>query len=106
NGINPQTIRKAVNDILEQLRPGGAVPAGGRGRGRGGRARSGVGQGGDQVMIEQLGPTELGAIIQQLRDEMHEASAELRFEDAAALRDEIAELDAHRHASAQGVGGT
>ncbi|MGK2958232.1 MAG: excinuclease ABC subunit UvrB, partial [Acidimicrobiales bacterium] len=26
NGINPQTIRKAVNDILEQLRPGGAVP--------------------------------------------------------------------------------
>ncbi len=105
NGINPQTIRKAVNDILEQLRPGGAVPAGGRGRGRGGRARSGVGQGGDQVMIEQLGPTELGAIIQQLRDEMHEASAELRFEDAAALRDEIAELDAHRHASAQGVGG-
>ncbi len=106
NGINPQTIRKAVNDILEQLRPGGAVPAGGRGRGRGGRARSGVGQGDDQVMIEQLGPTELGAIIQQLRDEMHEASAELRFEDAAALRDEIAELDAHRHASAQGVGGT
>ena len=106
NGINPQTIRKAVNDILEQLRPGGAVPAGGRGRGRGGRARSGVGQGGDQVMIEQLGPTELGAIIQQLRDEMHEASAELRFEDAAALRDEIAELDAQRHASAQGASGT
>ncbi len=95
NGIDPQTIRKAVSDILEQLRPGGAVPAGGRGRGRGGRVRSAPGDGKDHVMLDQLAPGEVAAIVQQLRDEMHEASAELRFEDAASLRDEIAELEAH-----------
>ena len=33
-----------------------------------------------------------GRLIQTLEEEMHEASAELRFEYAARLRDEIAEL--------------
>lgn len=93
NGINPQTIRKAVNDILEQLRPNGAVPVV-RGRGGSRRNRQAIGEGGAQVIIGDLAPPEIAAIIQQLREDMHEASAELRFEDAAGLRDEINELEA------------
>ena len=35
---------------------------------------------------------ELGRLVQTLTEEMHEASADLRFEYAARLRDEIKEL--------------
>ena len=35
---------------------------------------------------------ELGRLIQTLEEEMHEAAAELRFEYAARLRDEISDL--------------
>jgi excinuclease ABC subunit B len=34
----------------------------------------------------------LGRLIQQLEEEMHEAAADLRFEYAARLRDEVNEL--------------
>ena len=37
-------------------------------------------------------PEELGRLIQSLQEEMHEAAKELRFEEAARLRDEITEL--------------
>jgi excinuclease ABC subunit B len=39
-----------------------------------------------------LAPDDLGRLIQTLTDEMNEASADLRFEYAARLRDEIKEL--------------
>ena len=42
--------------------------------------------------FQDLAPQDLGRLIQTLEDEMHEASAELRFEYAARLRDEIKEL--------------
>jgi excinuclease ABC subunit B len=35
---------------------------------------------------------ELGRLIQTLEEEMHDAATDLRFEYAAELRDEIAEL--------------
>ena len=35
---------------------------------------------------------ELGLLIQQLQDQMHAAAAELQFELAARLRDEVNEL--------------
>ena len=37
-------------------------------------------------------PDELGRLIQTLQEEMHEAAKDLRFEEAARLRDEITEL--------------
>jgi excinuclease ABC subunit B len=91
NGIDPQTIRKAVTDILAHLRPDGdgTAPVPGRDRrGRLQRARD------DRRRNElaDLAPSELGRLIQTLEDEMHEAAAELRFEYAARLRDEINEL--------------
>ena len=84
HGINPETIRKAVTDILAHLRPEGAVPGRGRGRGRGrDRGRSD---------FAELPRDELSRLIRTLEEEMHEAAADLRFEYAARLRDEINDL--------------
>ena len=87
HGIDPQTIRKAVGDILSMLRPDGATaPVPGKDRRRQ-RER-------DQVRREltSLPEQELARLIQSLEEEMHEAAVELKFEYAARLRDEIAEL--------------
>jgi excinuclease ABC subunit B len=88
HGIEPQTIRKAVNDILAHLRPaeGAPVPGEGRRRGRPGAAAR------LRDELADLPPTELGRLIQTLEEEMHEAAADLRFEYAARLRDEVNEL--------------
>jgi excinuclease ABC subunit B len=45
-----------------------------------------------QRELKSLPQKELGRLIQTLEEEMHEASAELKFEYAARLRDEISEL--------------
>jgi excinuclease ABC subunit B len=89
HGIDPQSVQKAVTDILAVLRgsgDGGApVPGAGRRKQRPGeRARA--------EQFADLPPQDLGALIQLLEDEMHQASADLRFEEAARLRDEIKEL--------------
>ena len=80
HGIDPQTIRKKVSDILELLQSSSA-PAGDR------RAR-------ETRRHKPLDlPTEdLGRLIQTLEEEMHEAATELRFEYAARLRDEVNDL--------------
>jgi excinuclease ABC subunit B len=88
HGINPQTIRKAVTDILEQLRGSdGTAPVPGKDQRRK--------RPGERVVRDEfrdLAPQDLGRLIQTLEEEMHEASADLRFEYAARLRDEIKEL--------------
>ncbi len=86
NGINPQTIRKAVGDILSLLRPDTTAPLPGKDRRRQ-REREKV-----QRELRTLPQQELARLIQTLEEEMHEASVELRFEYAARLRDEINEL--------------
>jgi excinuclease ABC subunit B len=84
HGIKPESIRKAVTDILAHLRPGdGTAPTPER-RGR---------RHGERVTdLGDLPHDELGRLIQTLEEEMHEASADLRFEYAARLRDEIKDL--------------
>ncbi len=93
HGIDPQTIRKKVTDILEMVRlrdTGDAAPSRGRGRSRKGSA----------VFADMRGvpPEELGRLILTLQEEMHEAAKEMRFEEAARLRDEINELKRERKA--------
>jgi excinuclease ABC subunit B len=39
-----------------------------------------------------VAPDDVGKLIQTLQDEMHDAAKDLRFEEAARLRDEINEL--------------
>jgi excinuclease ABC subunit B len=80
HGIDPQSIRKAVSDILIE----------GLGRKRDGtvpdksRARRSEPFGGS--------PDELKRLVMQLEEEMHQAAEDLRFEYAARIRDEIHEL--------------
>jgi excinuclease ABC subunit B len=84
HGIDPQTIRKAVTDILSILRPddGGApVPE----RLVGGRSQA-------KRDLAELPTAELSRLIHTLEEEMADAAAELRFEYAARLRDEIRDL--------------
>ena len=84
HGIDPQTIRKRVGDIIAAVRAeelgedyAPAQPAE--------RAAEDRGPG--------LLPTEeLRALILRLDEEMHEAAGALRFEYAARLRDELADL--------------
>ncbi|HWH34587.1 MAG TPA: excinuclease ABC subunit UvrB [Acidimicrobiales bacterium] len=86
HGIDPQTIRKAVSDILVYLRPAessAAVPGGERRSRERDRARAD---------LAELPADELARLIHSLEEEMHEAAAGLRFEYAARLRDEIGDL--------------
>lgn len=95
NGINPQTVRKAIGDILSILRPAtNGAPYPGKGK-RKDHER-------DKVVRElrALPGDELARLIQTLEEEMNQAAGELRFEYAARLRDEVKELrrelrDAH-----------
>ncbi len=87
HGIDPQTIRKAVTDILAHLRPAEGAPV--PGRDRRSRARDKV-----RSDLAELPREELERLIRTLESEMHTAAAELRFEYAARLRDEIGDLKA------------
>ncbi|HLA67062.1 MAG TPA: excinuclease ABC subunit UvrB [Acidimicrobiia bacterium] len=80
HGIDPQTIRKKISDILEliQTRDAPAVE----------RRKRDVAE---RKAID-LPYDDLSRLIRSLEEEMREAAAELRFEYAARLRDEVNEL--------------
>ena len=84
HGINPQTIRKAVGDILSMLRPDSAANVPNLSE-KAARARK-------KVDVESMAQSDLERLILVLEDEMNEAAGELKFEYAARLRDEIREL--------------
>jgi excinuclease ABC subunit B len=87
HGIDPQTVRKAVGDILSMLglsESGAPVPGKDR---RKQHERDKV-----KRDLQTLPQAELARLIQTLEEEMHEAAAELKFEYAARLRDEVNEL--------------
>ncbi|MEM9036729.1 MAG: excinuclease ABC subunit UvrB [Actinomycetota bacterium] len=84
HGINPQTIRKAVGDILATIRPDEAkAPVPEKLVGQAKTTRTDFGE---------LPASELQRLLATLEAEMNEAAADLRFEYAARLRDEIKEL--------------
>ena len=88
HGINPQTIRKAVTDILLVLRgqeAGAPVPE----KLASGRARA---EQQARKDLAELPEDDLNRLIHSLELEMQEAAEDLRFEYAARLRDEIREL--------------
>jgi excinuclease ABC subunit B len=109
NGIDPKPLRKRIADILDQLVRedadtdqliGGAGRQQSRGKspvpGLSSRARAAARAGDADAMAgaEGGGPArdDLIDLIKQLTDQMHAAAAELQFEVAARLRDEIREL--------------
>jgi excinuclease ABC subunit B len=111
NGVDPQPLRKRIADILDQIIREDAdteqlIGGGGRQQSRGkapvpglssrarAAARGAGGAGGAEGAVAGEGAArgDLIALIQQLTDQMHAAAAELQFEVAARLRDEIKEL--------------
>lgn len=104
NGIDPTPLRKKIADVTDMLaredldtqellaggyrRPGG--PGGGRGRAPVPGSPKEAATTGNRLAGAAAG--ELAELIQELTDQMHAAAAELQFEVAARLRDEISGL--------------
>jgi len=98
-GVDPQPLRKRIADITDLINREDADTAellGGAGRQQSrGKApvpgmRSRGAEGGPAVA--GMASTDLADLIQQLSDQMHAAAAELQFELAGRLRDEISDL--------------
>ncbi len=84
HGIVPQTVRKKVADLIR---------IGASDENKGKRSRRGERRNGTQLPGEV--PVSSGAQeIERLREEMKQCAKELRFEEAAFLRDRIRELEA------------
>ena len=107
HGIDPKSITKSVTDILERVRGdafssegglAGLTPVAGNRRQKGARGeRTGVDPRAVAAeMAHALGPDadELSSLIHRLDAEMVKAAEDLRFEEAALIRDEVAELRA------------
>jgi excinuclease ABC subunit B len=105
-GVDPQPLRKKIADILDAIIREDAdteelIGGGGRQQSRGkspvpglsSRARAAArGAGESSPGARGAARGDLVSLISQLTDQMHAAAAELQFEAAARLRDEIKEL--------------
>ncbi len=81
HGITPQTITKAIRDVMEGARSGAPLPA---------REYARVAEA--QLEYAAMTPAEMGKKLQQLEQEMYQHARDLEFEQAAAVRDEIRKL--------------
>ncbi|MGB2935332.1 MAG: excinuclease ABC subunit UvrB [Nostocoides sp.] len=101
HGIDPQPLRKKIADITDMLGredadtdsllgSGRSQSRGTRGAGRGGRGAMLADTG--QVRVKGLPASDLANLVQELTEQMHQAAAELKFEVAARLRDEVKDL--------------
>jgi len=92
-GIDPQPLRKKIADLTDLLAREDAdtdalvAKAGGR---RGGAPVPASAQ--RERDLGSMPSNELAGLISELTEQMHSAAAELQFEVAARLRDEIADL--------------
>ena len=92
HGITPTTIKRAVADILADLgeaRPGKSEQL------KGGRSRKLPARGmaeGSAAKLEPGSGHNMQAVIADLEKQMREAAANLEFEEAARLRDEVKKL--------------
>ena len=102
-GLDPQPLRKKINDILDSLAREDAdtqqlIGGAGRQQSRGKTPVPGLSSRAPGDGVARAGhfagmpAAELADLIQQLSEQMHTAAAELQFELAARLRDEISDL--------------
>jgi excinuclease ABC subunit B len=97
NGVDPQPLRKKIADITDQLAREDADTQellNNNRLAKGGK-RKAAAKGAAQVRSDGLAaaPAEdLVGLIEQLTEQMHGAAAELQFEVAARIRDEVSEL--------------
>ena len=83
HGITPQTIKKAVRDLISISKA--AEP---------GETKSGL-----KKDFESMSRSELIKVKNQIEKNMHKAAAELNFEEAAVLRDNMIELNKYLYES-------
>jgi excinuclease ABC subunit B len=81
HGIDPQTIRRRVTDILLAIEEDPAK-----------RATSPRKERRRRAPLPEMPQEELGRLLLELEEEMHQAAKDLRFEYAARLRDEVVDL--------------
>ena len=102
-GVDPQPLRKKIADITDMLEredadtealmgSGRAQSRGKSGGGRGGRGTVQADAGVAAGRLKDLPANDLANLIQELSTQMHQAAADLHFELAARLRDEIQDL--------------
>jgi excinuclease ABC subunit B len=100
-GVDPQPLRKRIADITDLIAKEDAdtaelIGGGGRQQSRGKAPVPGLSSkveaGRHTGALADLPARDLADLVQQLSDQMHTAAAELQFELAARLRDEIREL--------------
>ncbi|MEO3790107.1 excinuclease ABC subunit UvrB [Nonomuraea sp. B10E15] len=100
NGIDPQPLRKKIADILDSLQREDAdtdrLLGGGRQQSRGkapvpGFAARQAGQHA-KAIAGDMPRAQMESLIDSLTEQMHQSAADLQFEVAARLRDEIKEL--------------
>jgi excinuclease ABC subunit B len=100
NGVDPQPLRKKIADITEMLArededTAELLGGGGRQQSRGKAPVPGLSSrdvGRHAAELAGMPSADLAELVQGLTDQMHTAAAELQFELAARLRDEIQEL--------------
>ncbi|MEU1616084.1 excinuclease ABC subunit UvrB [Streptomyces sp. NPDC005722] len=96
-GIDPQPLRKKIAGILDSFAREDAdteeLLGTGRQRSRGKAPVPGLSaKAGEKRAAKSLPAAELADLIGELTDQMHTAAADLQFEVAARLRDEVGEL--------------
>lgn len=101
-GVDPQPLRKKIADITDLLQRedadtealigSGRSQSRGKGGGRGGRGAVQADAGVATDRLRNLPANDLANLIQELSTQMHQAAADLHFELAARLRDEIGDL--------------
>ncbi len=79
--ITPQTIQKAIKDVMEGARAGAPMPA---------QKYAKVAE--EQLEYASMSPADINKMIQQLEKKMYRHAKDLEFEEAAAVRDEIRQL--------------
>ncbi|GAA3806759.1 excinuclease ABC subunit UvrB [Sphaerisporangium flaviroseum] len=100
NGVDPQPLRKKIADILDSMVREDAdtekLLGGGRQQSRGKAPVPGLSsrQAGQhaKAIVGEMPRAQLESLVQSLTEQMHTAAADLQFEVAARLRDEIKEL--------------
>jgi excinuclease ABC subunit B len=76
--ITPQSVKKAIKDVMEGARPGAPMPA---------KEYAMVAE--EQLEYASMSATEMSKKIKELEQKMYQHARDLEFEEAAAVRDQI-----------------
>ena len=88
HGITPRGVAKSVKNIIDGVQPGGYERKGGR---KTGKERYAIAE--EIKKYGAMNPSEVSKQLEILEKEMYEHARNLEFEQAAAIRDKIEQID-------------